>query len=397
MIKSVSAKPSFLGYEYQSLQALLLIAPTGRESQIFIEKFDDVTFQQGEHKEVIQYKFSLNNTSNITAKSPELWKTLYNWITLIESNSISTDEYHFLIITTRNSEDEIILELTKEDSKRNHQEIVSNLVEVAKSIDNKEIKKYVDKFLTLKLLKQTKLLSNIQILVGQPDIIGTQNQIEEHLKDFTRPEFKESFFESIYGWWYKQIINRLSIDTDVPITHHDLIEAIHRHLELQSASALPIHFDNAKLTDKIKKSYENYRFVRQLELIKLKDKTIFESMLHYYKAFKQRSKWTRELQNIDQRLEKYDEELELKWKSEFDSIEREIDKKQSPTDSELIDYGTRLFEWMDKSNYYPDLKLENSLSKIWLSKGSYHMLSNECKVGWHPKFMKLLGCENDET
>jgi hypothetical protein len=380
MTIGATAQASFLGYEYQALQALLLIVPSGSNSQVYIERFDDVVFEQGEHREIIQNKYSLNDESTITAMDPALWKTLKNWIHLIKIDAVSSEDYEFRIITTRKSDDPIILELTEESELRDNEQIIKELLEIAKKIDNVKINKFVEEFTTFDSGKRFNLIKKMQILTSQPNIQQIQTKIESHLEGYTHIRFKDNFFDAIYGWWYRQIINRLSVDVNKPLTSEDLLSVIRRNRDLQTAEALPIHFDHVELSKNILDTYLQNRFVEQLNSIDLDNTSIFESILNYYKAFEQRGKWVRELNDISDRLDDYDEELLLKWKSEFNSIGRIIEKLDITDNEELKNHGMKLFEWMEKSDYYPDLKLENSISKIWLWRGSFHMLSNECRL-----------------
>lgn len=388
-----SAQASFLGYEYQALQALLLIAPSGHDSEVYLERFDDVTFHEGDHKQVLQMKFSLNNDRNITSKDEALWKTIRNWIDIIELGLVSTDEYQFIIITTRKTDDELILQLTEEPNTRDKKEILESLISIAKEIHNDQIKDAIDKFLKLDPVKQRKLVDKIKILTSQPDIVEIQAEIEKHLSGYTRPEFKENFFYAVYGWWYTEILNRLAGNVNEPLTSQSLIEVMTRLRDLQMAGTLPTHFDDAKLTDNIFNAYKASRFVEQLNLIRIETPEIFKAILNFYKASEQRSKWFRELHNTAYFLEKYDEELKEKWDGQFSKTLRKAKNDGAVTTEDLVPYGIENYEWMNNSNYYPDLKLENSLSKIWLWKGSFHMLADFCKVGWHPDFKKIFKCE----
>ncbi|HJU13553.1 MAG TPA: ABC-three component system protein, partial [Candidatus Nitrosotalea sp.] len=364
-----SAQASFLGYEYQTLQALLLISPSGQtDAAVYLEIFDDVTFENGDYKEVMQTKFSLNDETKITSKDQSFWKTIRNWMDIIEMGLVSTEEYVFTIITTRKTDDEIILLFTENPNTRDNKKILELLTDVAKTIDNTRINSTIERFLKLGPIKQRKIVDKIRILTNQPDIEQIQKEIERHLIGYTLPAFKDSFFDAIYGWWYRQVIHRLSHDVSEPLTQQSLIEVMGRQRSLQAADVLPIHFDNAELTENIFDAYATSKFVEQLKIIDLEDSSILKSILHYYKASEQRSRWFRVLNDTASLLDKYDSELKEKYDSQFSHTERESRQAGISNDDDLIPYGIKNFEWMDNSNYYPDLKLENSLSKIWLWK-----------------------------
>jgi len=394
MIK-ITASESYLGYEYQALQALLLILPSGSNSKVYIERFDDVDFENGNEKKIIQGKFSLKNKRKITSKEPAFWKSLGNWIDLIETGIISEDEYHFLILTTRDTDDSIILQFTEDEKKRDSKELLDNLIEQAEKIENKnkENKKHIKKFLNLDYGKKFSLVEKIQIFTNQPNILEIQEKINTHLKEWSLSDFYEGFFDAIYGWWYREILKRLSGDVNQPLTHNELVETIQYNRSQQSAKTLPVYFDKITNPDKIVEELKKFNFVEQLHLIDLENGTVIACMMDYYLAAEHRSKWVRKLSHVSDRLDDYDKELKSKWGSEFLSSEREIKKLNIVDEDKLKGYGLKIFEWMDKYSFYPDLKLEKDVGKIWLWKGSFHMLSDECKVGWHPNFKKLVRCK----
>ncbi|MBS3921965.1 MAG: hypothetical protein KGZ37_02295 [Nitrosarchaeum sp.] len=394
---STSARAPFLGYEYQSLQALLLITPTGTNSRIYIERFDDVEFESGDEKILIQNKFSLNDSSKITAKDEAFWKSIGNWISLIESGIISEEEYHFLIITTRDTDDPLILKLTERSETRNNRELLTELIEFAEENKNKNKKteKHIRKFLKMKIPSRISLIEKFQILVSQANIKEIQEKINSHLSEWSYEEYLDEFLNSIYGWWYREIIKRLSENINEPLTHNELVETIQHYRDRQSAKALPIYLEKLKKPEKLTAAYSDFPFVEQLEQIDLEKSSIVEAMFDYYRAYEHRSSWVRNLKQISEKLDDYDEELVEKWKSEFKSINRKIEQEKITNNNELKKLGLGLFEWMDKNPFYPNLKLERDIAKTWLLKGSYHLLSDDCRVGWHPNYKKLVGCKNE--
>jgi hypothetical protein len=89
--KPGTARDAFLGYVYQAEVALLGLTRRRVESAnpewaLTIEVFDDVAFQRGKEspEEFLQSKGSLNNARPVTDTSPDIWKTLRNWTSLVD-------------------------------------------------------------------------------------------------------------------------------------------------------------------------------------------------------------------------------------------------------------------------------------------------------------------------
>ena len=69
------ASEQMIGYLYQVRYALaLLLDDDNSNSQISIEKFDDVALIDGNvPKELVQLKHNVNKAGNLTDKSTDLW------------------------------------------------------------------------------------------------------------------------------------------------------------------------------------------------------------------------------------------------------------------------------------------------------------------------------------
>ena len=82
------ASEQMIGYLYQVRYALaLLLDDDNSNSQISIEKFDDVALIDGNvPKELVQLKHHVNKAGNLTDKSTDLWRTLKVWLDLVSES-----------------------------------------------------------------------------------------------------------------------------------------------------------------------------------------------------------------------------------------------------------------------------------------------------------------------
>ena len=96
------ASEQMVGYLYQVRYALaLLLDDDNSDSQISIEKFDDVAFVDGNTPiERIQLKHHVRKAGNLTDKSTDLWRTLKVWLDVVSKSPDIIEGTEFLIITT---------------------------------------------------------------------------------------------------------------------------------------------------------------------------------------------------------------------------------------------------------------------------------------------------------
>lgn len=69
------------GYLYQVLSALLLLLESRNpDSQLCIEKFDDVAFVEKDNPQImIQIKHQLHRQGNLSDTSTDYWRTIKSW------------------------------------------------------------------------------------------------------------------------------------------------------------------------------------------------------------------------------------------------------------------------------------------------------------------------------
>src|SRR6185295_4581462 len=100
----------------------------------------------------------------------------------------------------------------------------------------------------------------------------------------------------------------------------------------------------------------------------------------YYRASEQRSRWAREELLVDGELERYEQDLIEAWQPRFASMQEQVTATCPP--EKRVELGQVLFKWVEQEANFP----LRSVRERFLTHGSYHILSNQFAVGWHPDF-----------
>ena len=109
----------------------------------------------------------------------------------------------------------------------------------------------------------------------------------------------------------------------------------------------------------------------------------------YYRASEQRSRWARKYLLVDGEAELYDRNLVDAWQRHFMGCMAEVDGDTG--EAEKCTLGRRVFRW---SREYQ--KPFRNRDELWLSSGSFQMLANEIRVGWHPDYKERLSDSTEE-
>lgn len=204
---------------------------------------------------------------------------------------------------------------------------------------------------------------------------------------------KIKYIERLEGWWFRHIVEALCSETPVFIAQNQVRDFIVLTSQEYADDNLPIDdFDNysidLELEDKI--------FCKQLKLICVSNSRLKIALKDYYRAFNQRANWIRnDLLYIDE-LDRYEQRLIDEWEHSFVAMEDELN--EDSTEDGISKEGRKLLKSIEEK----DIRIRPKCSRAFVMRGSYHLLANELKVGWHRDFFGQLkhllkGNESEEN
>lgn len=382
------ASEQMLGYLYQVRYALaLLLENDNSDFQISIEKFDDVAFSKdGMPKQLIQLKHHIQRQGSLTDGSTDLWRTLKVWIDEVSDSPDILDGTEFLIVTTAIAPDGTAASYLKKGKNRNAERAYEKLKDVCLKSENKDHKKYYDSFLETDESTIKHLISQICVIDGASDIIDVEKNFRKQIRYSCIPKYENQICERLEGWWYKKAIEALCSDTPIFVTQSQVRSFIVSVSQEYSDDNLPIDiFDIGNLQEDDLSANEKI-FYEQLKLICLGNRRMQTALRDYYRAFKQRANWVRNDLLFVNELEKYEQRLIDEWEHAFAAMEDDLAEYSGVTEEEKIKEGRRLFSEIEKK----DIRIRPKCQEAFVMRGSYHMLANQLKVGWHIDFYDRL-------
>ena len=128
-------------------------------------------------------------------------------------------------------------------------------------------------------------------------------------------------------------------------------------------------------------------FYAQLKLICLGNRRLNAALRDYYRAFQQRANWIRNDLLYVNELEKYEQRLIDEWEHHFASMEDEISMLGTHvTEDDKVRCGKALFKEIESG----DIRIRPKVQDAFVMRGSYHILANQLKIGWHIDFQERL-------
>ncbi|HEX8657765.1 MAG TPA: ABC-three component system protein, partial [Hymenobacter sp.] len=303
MATKFSAGAQALGYLHQVRYSLysLLVDQRG-DTELYVEELDDVVRKNQEINTLEQLKHHMDADATINEYSSELWRTLRVWFTEWDEGKLKPEEAVLCLITTAAAEADSPAALLRPVDARDVTKARERLVEVATEAKNVSLKKAFDAFLNSKVngikqvrteLDQDRLLASVVVI----DSSLTIDQVEPKIKQLIngiRASHLDAAYERLEGWWFNKIIQHLLGGSKNPVSQYEVKEIIAEIGEQFRPDSLPIDYEDYELTPLQETEHSSRLFVQQLSAINIVGMRLYNAVLDYYRAFEQRSKWTRE-------------------------------------------------------------------------------------------------------
>ena len=382
---SFSASDSALGYLYQVRLALLSSLERLGQDQtfaVYLETLDDVVFEStGSAFELLQLKHHCQRAANLTDASPDLWKTLRVWIDGRARGAIPVDAQLFLITTSDVGVGSAASKLMVRE--RNEADALKKLDQTVMTSTSETNEPAYKLYRALSDADKRRLLATVVIAPHAPSITEVLSGIRAEARLAVRREHLDSFVSRLEGWWFGRAVRQLSAEGSHPILSAEIESEIDDLREQFKRDALPV--DRDILDSEVDAAtYENAVFVQQARLTGVANSRILFAIRDFYRAFEQRSRWMREELLLVGELDSYERLLREEWELQFARAADELgeiaaeDAKRSA--------AARIYSWVEESCY----PIRPQVKHPSMTRGSFHMLADTLKVGWHPEFLQRL-------
>lgn len=360
-----------------------------------VETFDDVVVEgEDDAFELLQLKHhDPSKAKAFTDKSYDLWKTIRIWSSLVRDGVVDPGKTSFFLLTTAQASPSAMLAeyLAPKGiagGTRNVKAAKGLLMGIAEEIESgttDSIKKNVEPFLALPEAARDVLIGNMTIVPGVAMIDGIRRKIVKRLSlTGATTGNLEGLAQSLVGWWYWVLIERLRSKDKLAITKELLQEKISDLVSQYVVSTLPI-FEDITSPDADQKARLLQRlFVRQLMAIgHSPDKVaVAGALLDVYKADGHIKRWLEGLRLHPLELQEFQDQLYGHWAAKFGAIEPDADACLGQEDAELA--LAKLGRTALSGSLAGSQARLKDVDFDYLRRGVLHLMANEPVIGWHP-------------
>ncbi len=391
-----SAREQGLGYIYQPRLALLLLLQFPENTTVFLEKDDDLDFEDKDgNKSLASLKHKAAG-GHLTDLSTDFWKSVRIWLARYKRNGCIASNLRFFLFTTSTvsntsflkgflpshisscDEAKTLVELAEEALRKSGSDLI---VDIAKQ------------FSELTPTEKQDFMARIHILDCSPRIENIPEAIKNNNMRSIQREYRDAVFERLEGWWNDEVIKQLTgkrSDGIVGFEVSDRLSALSEEYKLEN---LPITYLGKEPAGEINTESDPRTFVVQLREIGISSNRIRNAILDYYRAFEQRSEWARENLLVSGEIEAYEDRLVDEWSRYRDVVFEDLDDHSA--EEVMQRAGKELYKWADQqSGNIESLRIRVRVTEPYVTRGSFHILADsvpEPRVYWHPKFLERLG------
>jgi len=376
-----------LGYIYQiryglflSLKKLSDVADPALFN-ISIEKLDDIAFdQEGTPEELLQTKFH-GKAGSLTDRSPDIWKTIRVWAEAAKGGDIELGSVVLTLVTTEGIPENSLADYLGCSERRNIAEALKVMSTICEEDNATNLKGY-QAFKSLSSPQCQSLLNSIYVIGKSGDLLTIRGRMAPIARQSVPSEAVSAFINRLEGEWFKWCIEALSKSPTGVINLGNLQDLIDQIRPEYTHTNLPPEFSDA-FPEVIDIDGDLRVFVQQLKLFNAPKGMLKLAIINYYRAFEQRNKWSVDGLLIPGELNQFDNKLVEVWEEQqaylevIEDIETEVGQKK---------YSVELYQHCQRHGVVP---IRRDFIDEYLSKGSYHILSDALRIGWHPEFVNL--------
>lgn len=378
------ASASAVGYLFQCKYALVaaLERMDGGPLCVEIETLDDIAFpMDGSPLDLLQLKHHQgDNPPVLSTASKDLWSSLRIWAKRLIDGELDDESRLYLITTAECAADSApaSLRVASQDVERAAQ----LLLEYAEGTDAKSTKAGREAYLKLQPSQRLRLLDSIRVIDNEQTIDDLDKRLETRLL-FVRPSRVTYVREAMVEWWYRRCAEHLSGRTPGGISSMEIAMKIESIGDSLAADNLPIDVPEPAGGDL--PDFGDRVFAKQLALLPVSSSRVLQAAKDYMQAFTQRSRWLGgELLTVGD-LAEYENRLLGEWRRRFNVMCDELGP--AAAEDEMKREARALYKWVELDADFP---IRPRCTAGFVTRGSYHMLSEQTRVGWHPNFDTLL-------
>lgn len=377
-----AAPSSAAGFLFQFQRAVQVLALAPNEMTLGIETLDDLAIESPAGATILeQDKFTSNQTGDVFGdRTRNLLGSLSIWLAALLSGEISPDTTRFLLVTNIVCRDGLARRIS---DARTDDDAMNCLKEIQDSNGKSKIRL---RFLEL-LNKPNGIKLFISLCKSVELVDGEKASESVAVKTLSLPSAMEAhrnvIFDALRGWIHSQALESWASGRSCRISKQSFTNQLHAILDgLKRGKRRELPERDIHLSEEDVARQKDATFVRQVELVTDDEGWKTDAIHDYLRCITEKTRLNKEGEIAEKDWLDFSDRLERRWSSIWSRNNRLLKESEEDT-------GFQTMAEVLGDDYHPVLAGEPTVQS-YLANGTYHRLSDEKTIGWHPRYRELL-------
>jgi hypothetical protein len=383
-----SAAGTAAGFSYQFERALYWLAQSPAGAVIGVETDDDVTVRSASGSLFEQDKHSIrSNTHPFGDRSKDLWNTLSIWLDALDKKQITIESAHFLMVTNKLLPKCIAKQIDNATSVPHVEACIKALQKAGKKPPG-HIKLLVKRVLCADSRHSLRaLIAKINVVDSSKAASAPQLR-QKTISHLQLPDWclssADSIADELLGWLHKTAMNSWCQKQPAWMQRDHFINQLHAIVDRRKRQ---IRRERAEhlipITDDIVGNEKGRPFVKQLYLVTEDDGIVDTSIREFIRCNIEKIRLSKEGNVTDEDWTTFESMLLSRW----DKIRSRVVRMRSGSAEEVV--GFEIFT--ETTEDYREKLAGTDTEQVYLTSGTYHRLADLLRVGWHPRYLDIIG------
>ncbi|WP_144234430.1 ABC-three component system protein [Oceanidesulfovibrio marinus] len=348
---------------------------------VSLEYHDDIAVEKPDGDILAVQSKSAMSWNPVSNRSPDLWKTISNWIVMSQQGLLAPERTKFIIALAKGKRGSLstkFMEATTDDD-------FSNALKAVKEEFKDGVPKGIASYISTFEKADHNILKHIILNFLIETYDDPRKEVLSALKKRVEERSVAPIFDMMTGW-LKNKIESLIIDSKPPFIEGKEFRA-QLFASLRELSQLQFLHDYAQ-EPSTEEAGEHFTrtYVKQLELILCDTEEKMDAISSYIKSKTNMIRWADDGLVHGNSFDEFYSSIQNKWNNEKRKASV-LHKNSKPEDRGKI----ILYECNNFKEHLSGLHVPSHFTK-----GCFHDCADKLKIGWHEEYLKLLSGDNDE-
>lgn len=374
-----SAPGQYLGYSIQPVRMCFHLLKAPQDAHVSLEHLDDVAIHYPDGRILLEQTKSALKQNPLSDWSPELWKSIANWLGMLSSGQIEPDKYEYRLYVTPVHSGSWAKALNDATSLEAIKCLTDEIAQaLAKKRKPPTCYSFLQSFLEASDADRMLVISRMRVESVHADPV---EPIRELMRPWVDLELIDLLCSAIIGMAKEQADKLIREDQPAILSVDDFQRQARSFVQKHNLQAYLPSFSSPPPSEQIVSILKTRpNFIKQLELVEINEEQYIRAVSDFLRTSADKTAWAEAGIIYKQQLDEWDDTLIR----QYEFANGELSDILGTSDP--VRLGRRLFQKCGQFH----APLDGRAVPGHFVNGSYNTLADLLRIGWHPDYKTLI-------